>query len=267
MESLDAYCGKGVKKLKNVKRIFVLLTIVFFCLSNPTSATASGGSKTTSFTYSTLGLASLFVADVYFSWDSDTWLYEEEHEIGLTIDVKDVNEQVINLTVYLREIQIRLKSEKVYGGTETILTADLTGQITTLYYMFYGGEIIDQSQSFSYTVQAPQSILRVSNEESVKIYYVIALDGYYYFEKDSTSGQGYIGDIWLSNEGTIHGGIEDPVWITLKTKPSIFLSPYVIGGIIGAIITVAITTPIFLWLRKRKEASVEETVSSSEVLK
>ena len=247
--------GRLVKTLNLVILPTVLCSSIL--LSNLVFlAYSSGGSKVTTFHYNGLLGPRLFDVDVHFSWDGDTWLLEENHEVGFTIEIKDINPNVENLTLSVNRIYVRLKSQDLYHDTEEILSQDLSNQITTLVWVQFKTLILNNPQSFSYTVQAPEPYQSVSQDESVKLYYVIDLVGHYYYKETSTSGSGGIGGgPFLSNEGGIFGGVEDPVWITIKGVPLPFPWTYVAVGILIVAGASAITVALLVGRKKLKKST------------
>jgi len=128
---------------------------------------------------------------------------------------------------------VRLKSQDLYYGTIDILSQDVSNQITTLVWMQYGNLILNSPKSFSYAVNASEPYNSVSQDENVELYYMIEIVGHYSFQGASSSGRGTIGGgPYLSNEGTIIGGVSDPVWITIKEVQPQFPWTYVAIGIL-----------------------------------
>lgn len=243
-------------KTPNLVILFTLFYLLLF--SNLVFlAYSSGGSKVTTFHYNGLLGPRLFDVDVHFSWDSDTWLLKENHEVGFTIEIKDINPNVENLTLSVNKIYVRLKSQDLYHDTEEILSQDLSNQITTLVWVQLKTLILNNPQSFSYTVHAPEPYKSVSQDESVKLYYMIDLVGYYYYRETSAQGSGPIGGgPFLSNEGGIFGGVEDPVWVTIKGVPPQFPWTYVAIGIAIVICASAITTALIIRRNRLKKRTV-----------
>lgn len=246
---------------RSVKTTSLAILLTIFCLllfSNLVFlAYSSGGSKVTTFHYNGGFGPRLFDVDVHFSWDSDTWLLNENHEVGFTIEIKNINPDVDNLTLSVNKVYVRLKSQDLYHDTEEILSQDLSNQITTLVWLQFKTLILNNPQSFSYTVRAPEPYQSVSKDESVKLYYMIDIVGNYHFKGSSEEGSGSIGGgPFLSNEGGIFGGVEDPVWITIKGVPPQFPWIYVAIGIVIVICASAITTALIIRRNRLKKRTV-----------
>jgi len=210
------------------------------------------GSKKTRFHLSMLGVPSLLTIDVYLSWDCDSWNFDEDHEVALTVEVVEVKSGVQNLTVELNEIEVRLK---LPGWTETILSEDVSNRITALVSMSYDQTIFHTSRSFSYTVQAPLSLRDRLDSNRVKLYYVIELGGHYDYKSGTSESHGWLDGEYVSNEGTISGGLEDPVWIELAKGGFIFPVEYLLSFMMG----VGIAVIIISWLLLRKKKTVAES--------
>jgi hypothetical protein len=211
---------------------------------------SSGGTKITTFHYNPLLGPDLFDVDVHFSWDNEIWQFKEDHEVGFTIEVKNINPGVQNLTLSIYKICVRLKSENVYRGTREILSEVLSNQITTLVWMEHKVLISNTPRSFSFTVQAPEPYQSISKDESVELYYLIDLCGYYDYKEESVEGHGQIGGgPYLSNEGDMFGGVEDPVWITVKGTPQLPWLYVTIGIVIATCISAIV---IALFIRRRR---------------
>lgn len=220
-------------------------------------AYSSGGSKVTTFHYNGGFGPRLFDVDVHFSWNSDTWRLNENHEVSFTIEIKNINPDVDNLTLSVNKVYVRLKSQGLYHDTEEILSQDLSNQITTLVWMQFKTLILNNPQSFSYTVHAPEPYPSVSQDESVKLYYMIDIVGKYYFKGSSEEGSGSIGGgPFLSNEGGIFGGVEDPVWITIKGVPPQFPWFYLAIGIAVVVCALAITTGLVIRRNRSKKKTL-----------
>jgi len=227
----------------------ILLFLAFF--SNLFfSVHSSGGTKVTTFHYNPGLGPDLFDVDVHFSWDGNVWNCRENREVGFTIEIRNVNPNVENLTVSVYKLIVRLKSENLYYGSIDILLADLSNQITTLVWVQDKVLIFNTPRSYSFTVKAPEPYKTTSQDESVELYYLIELRGNYDYKAESGEGHGGIGGgPFLSNEGDIFGGVEDPAWITIKGVPQ-FPWLYVTVGAVIAICASAITVASFI-RRKR----------------
>lgn len=212
---------------------------------------ASGGSKVTTFHYGEFS-PKLFDIDVHFSWDNDVWRIKENHDVGFSMEVKTINPNVVTLNLDLKEITVRLKSEKLYH-TVDILTEDVSNMVTTLVWREDSHTILNTVRSFSYTVKAPEPINPLTEDSSVELYYLIELDGDYLYKEPNAQGSGYLSRSYLSNEGDMSGGVEDPAWITIKGEPS-FSWLYVIMAI--ALIGSGATLSAFFFVRHRKVKSV-----------
>jgi hypothetical protein len=206
---------------------------------------ASGGSKVTTFHYGEF-ITTMFDIDVRFSWDNDLWRIKEPHEIGFSFEVRNINSYVVNLNLDLKEITVRLKSEKLYH-TVGILSEDVSNMVTTLVWRQDSHTILNTIRSFSYTVQAPEPINSISEDTSVELYYLIELDGDYLYEEPNAQGSGYLSNSYLSNEGDMSGGVEDPLWITIKGEPSF---PWLY--IVMAIALVGSGATLLAWFLTRK---------------
>lgn len=233
----------------------ILLTILCLLLFNSlvSLTCAAGGSKVTTFHYNNGFGPRLFDVDVHFSWDSDTWLLKENHEVEFTIEIKNIASDVVNLTLSVNKIYVRLKSQDLYSDTKEILSQDVSNQITTLVWVQFGNQFQNSPQSFSYAVNAPEPYKSVSQDESVELYYMIDIVGHFSFQGASSQGSGTIGGgPFLSNEGTIYGGVQDPVWITVKGVPPQFPWTYVAIGIVAVVCALAITTGLVIKRNRSK---------------
>ena len=240
----------------------ILLTILCLLLFNNLVflTYASGGSKVTTFNYNNGFGPRLFDVDVHFSWDSDTWLLKENHEVGFTIEVKNIASDMVNLTLSVNKITVRLKSQDLYHGAIDVLSQDVSNQVTPLVWVQFGIQILNNPQSFSYyDVNAPEPYNSVSQDESVELYYMIEIAGHYSFQGASSSGSGTIGGgPYLSNEGGIIGGVSDPVWITVKGVPPQFPWTYVAIGIVVVVCASAITAGLVI----RRNRSRKKTLTT-----
>jgi hypothetical protein len=252
--------NKKLGRLMKTANLSILFTILCLLLFNNFVflAFSSGGSKVTTFHYNSgYGFGPrLFDVDVHFSWDSDTWLLKEDHQVEFTIEIKNIDSTVVNLTLSVNKIYVRLKSQELYYGTKEILSQDVSNQVTTLVWVQFGNQILNGPRSFSYAVSAPEPYKSVSQDESVELYYMIDIVGYFSFKGASSQGSGPIGGgPYLSNEGEIYGGVQDPVWITIKGVPPQFPWTYAFISIVVVICASAVTTGLIVKRNrsKRKE--------------
>lgn len=247
---------KNLGRLMKTVNLSILLTIVCLLLSNNLvfQTYASGGSKVTTFNYNNGFGPRLFDVDVHFSWDSDTWLLKENHQVGFTIEVKNIDSDVVNLTLSVNKIYVRLVSQDLYYGTAEILSQDVSNQVTTLVWVQFGNQILNSPQSFSYAVNAPEPYKSVSKDENVELYYMIDIVGHFSYKGASSQESGTIGGgPFLSNDGTIYGGVQDPVWITIKGVPPQFPWTYVAIAIVVVVCALAITTGLVIRRNRSKK--------------
>lgn len=237
----------------------ILLFVFAFSFAN-----ASGGSKATTFHIKEFFGLAICDIEVRFSWDSDSWKIGEMHEIAFSFEARNVNEQIANLTLSLKKVIVRLDSD-IFNGAIDIVSEDVSNRITTLvwresYITFY-----NTVRSFSYDVQAPKPYSPSTEDSNTNLYYWIELAGSYYhgnidMGNGVTLGAGggqLSGMAYMSNKGSMIGGIEDPAWITLKAEPQpLFPLPYVAVAV--TLVGVGVLVPsafLFARHRKRKKTS------------
>jgi hypothetical protein len=228
----------------------VLLSLLF-CSQFVVCAHASGGSKVTTFHIGEFG-PKVCDLDVHFSWDSDIWKIGEKHEVGFSFEVKNINSNVVNLTLNIREIIVRLETDKVTGFDRAydILDEDVSNILTELVWRMGSSTIMNTPRSFSFDVKVPEEFNKLVEDSNVELYYLVKLGGNsYYREVGGTNlqGGGQINE-YVSNKGTMSGGIEDPVWVTAKAVPS-FPWTYVVIALVG--VGVASTVTLYLVRNRR----------------
>jgi hypothetical protein len=191
----------------------------------------------------------LFDVDIRFSWDNDIWLLKENHEIDFTIGIKNINPNVENLSLSVYDVYVEL-------GTERILSKDLSKQMMTLVRVQSNTLVLNSSQSFSYTVNASRPYQNIAQDETVKLHYVIDLVGSFHCKDASEEGSGPIGGgdaPYFSNDGGIIGGVEDPVWITIKGVQPQFPWTYVAIGIVVVVCALTVTTGLVIRRNRSKK--------------
>lgn len=231
----------------NLKAKVLVLLSLLFCSQFIILAYASDGSKVTTFQIGSIG-SRLCDVVVHFSWDSDSWKVGDKHSISFSFEAKNVNPNVVDLNLNINEIIIRLKSG-IFYHTVDLISNDVSNQVTQLVYRQGSTTMFNTPRSFSYEVETPKPDEPITDDTNVKLYYLIRLSGNFYYQEGSGTGSGQIFD-YISNEGSMSGGIEDPVWITMKGEPSF---PWLYIAIAGAGISAgAIGLSAFLIVRKRK---------------
>ena len=228
-----------------MKAVALVLLSLLFCSQFVVLAYAAGGSKVTTFQIGSLG-SRLCDIVVHFSWDSDLWKVGDKHSIGFSFEAKNVNPNVVDLNLNINEITIRLKSG-IFYHTVDLISDDVSNQVTQLVYRQGSTTMSNTPRSFSYEVETPKPDEPIAEDTNVKLYYLIRLSGNFYYQEGSGTGSGQIGD-YVSNEGTMSGGIEDPVWIAVKAEPS-FPWLYIAVALVGAGI---VGTSAFLLVRHRR---------------
>ena len=189
--------------------------LVFLCLLLCSQlvvlANASSGSKVTTFHIGDFG-PTVCDLDVHFSWDGDSWKVGDKHTISFSFEVKNVNPNVVNLDLNINQIIIRLKSE-IFHNSIDLISKNVSNQITQLVWRQSSTTILNTPRSFTYEIDVPKPIDQIAEDKSVKLYYLVKLSGNSYYEEvggTNLHGGGQI-DEYVSNEGTMSGGIEDPV--------------------------------------------------------
>lgn len=113
----------------------------------------------------------------------------------------------------------------MYDKTVDLLSEDVSNQMTNLIWVSSKIQFTNTPQSFSFTIQAPEPPVGTQTQNT-ELYYLIGFSGSFSFKTvEGLSGSGSAGGT-ISNNGQMAGGIEDPVWITMKSIPQ-FPWPYV----------------------------------------
>ena len=235
--------------------VFVLFGLL--CFSQLTAFSyASGGSKVTTFHIKDYFSPTVCDLVVYFSWDSDSWEIGDEHTVSFSFEVQNINSEISNLSMSLKNIIVRLKSD-AYSGAVDIVNEDVSNQITSMVWRKNYATFFTTTRSFSYQVETPKPYKPLNEDSNTKLYYWVELIGYYAHD-DIDMGNGVTlkagshqleGWAYVSNEGGMIGGIEDPVWITIKAEPS-FSWLYIVMAI--ALIGSGATLSVFFLVRHRK---------------
>jgi hypothetical protein len=149
----------------------------------------------------------------------------------------------------IQEIIIRLKSD-VFYHTVDLIDEDVSNILTQLVWRQGSTTILNTPRSFSYMVEMPKQDKPSSEDVSVELYYVVKLNGNHYYQEVGGTNLHGGGQIYesVSNEGTMSGGIEDPVWVTAKAEP---MFPWFYVGIALVGVGIAGTTS-FLLIRHRR---------------
>jgi hypothetical protein len=239
-----------------MKSIVVFVLILILASFAPLAYSA-GGTKLTTFHYSTGFGPSLFDVDVHFSYDNDVWQAKENHEVGFTVEIKNVNSAVEDLSVDVHSIAVRLifkinSGDNVYDKTVDVLSEDVSNQMTNLVWVSSKIQLTNTPRSFSFTVQIPEPPAAVQTQNT-ELYYVIEFSGSCNFKTtQGLSGNGSAGGT-VSNNGQMAGGIEDPVWITLKGTPQF---PWLY--VISAAVVVAGVSAIALGVIMRRRRGLDK---------
>jgi hypothetical protein len=233
-----------------IKALVTLFLCLLFCSQFVVLSNAFGGSKTTMFHIGALG-PSLCDLEVRFSWDSDSWKIGENHTVAFSFEAKNINSDIEELNLNVHEIIIQVESDPYDIYSTDILYQDVSNQETQLVWRQGSNNILNTVRSFSFDVEAPKPLNPLTEDASVKLIYLVHFSGNTYYPELGVAnlhGGVQISE-YVSNVAANSGGLEDPIWITVKAEPTSFLWLYiavtlVVAGIIG--------TFAFLIVRKRK---------------
>ena len=246
--------------------IFILIIASFMGISY-----AVGGTQTTTFAYNGGFGPTICDINVLFSWDNNAWQVNENHQVGFTVSVSNINPDVTDLTISISQIIVRLVYQITNGPSNTfsksvdLLSQDTSNQITELIDISSGIQTFGQSRSFSYTVNSGEIPFLSSGESrssSVDLIYLIALSGSFNEQSSSFHGSGGIGgNGYLSNSGQIAGGTENPVWIMMSQPSGQNLLLEIVVGAAAVIVGVGVGV-LFVVRRKGKKqvSSIPQTI-------
>lgn len=214
--------------------MLLLLLITLLCSTLIIPVNASGESKTANYYIGDFG-PTLCEISVHFSWDTSNWKLGEEQQVSFTLRAENIDPNVESLTLNVQEIIVRLNTDKITGFSDTydILHEYTSNQVTDLVWRQGYSNIMNTPRSFSYEVKVPEEFSKLSADTSVELYYLIKLGGSFNYVQVggiNLHGGGAI-DEYISNEGTMSGGIEDPAWITVKAQSPYWL--YIVITIVG----------------------------------
>jgi hypothetical protein len=244
-------------------RVLALLCLVLLCSQFVRFAHASGGSKVTTFQAHNLFDTTVCDLDVHFSWDNDAWTVGEKHDLAFSFEAKNINPNMINLTLSLQHVTVRLSSDMYYGSVD-IVSEDVSNQVTTLVWRQDSVTLLNTPRSLSYEVDVPKPYNSSANGASTDLYYWIQLSGSYYhgnidLGNGVTMGAGGnpLDDAYVSNKGSMMGSsVEDPVWISVADVAApAFPWLYVGIGVVVIVLAAIIGLVVF-----RKKGTKKETV-------
>lgn len=244
-------------KIKTIILLSIIISINFTFIVN-----ASGGTKTTTFPVKDYFSPTVCDLVVRFSWDSDSWEIGDKHTVSFSFEVQNINEEISDLSLSVKNIIVRLDSDEYHGAVD-IVDEDISNQITSMVWRENYATFYTTPRSFSFEVEAPSPHDRLSEDSTTKLYYWVELMGSYAHD-DIDMGNGVtlkagshdVENEWLcvSNEGNMVGGIEDPVWIILKAQPAEFPTLYIA---VVACIAVIIGVSVVIVMRRKKRNVAE----------